>query len=133
MIPTFGSFFMVNVGQYTIHGSYQLGRFSGSSMILLILLSDIRVAVFSRTCGKCCCPASAAKRWLCVLENEQSSKSCLENTSLNEDVHPPKTNMDPEKGPFSERKSIYKENQFVGSNIQVLIFFLLKNVKRMRC
>ena len=46
---------------------------------------------------------------------------------------PPKTNMDPEKGPLSERKSIYKENQFVGSNIQVLIFFVLKNVKRMRC
>ena len=41
-------------------------------------------------------------------------RAAWKHTSLNEDVHPPKTNMDPEKGPFSERKSIYKENQFVG-------------------
>ena len=48
--------------------------------------THIRVAKFlAATCGKCCCPASAAKcsRLFCVLEREQSAKvRCLESTHL---------------------------------------------------
>ena len=59
--------------------------------------------------------------WKVLLPSQHSEVLALcpvETTSLNEDVQPPKTNMDPEKGPLRKGKHLHTTNhQLLGVHV----------------